>query len=150
MYGIIRQESAFMKDVRSSAGALGLMQLMPGTGREESRRLKLNVRSRSEILEVKNNLRLGASHLHTVLNRHGDNQMLATAAYNAGSHRVKRWRPEKKMAADIWTESIPYNETRNYVKNVMAFTTIYMYRLGKNIMRLQSRMQAVEGKNSEK
>lgn len=150
MYGIIRQESAFMKDVRSSAGALGLMQLMPRTGRAESKRLKLNVRSHSEILEVKNNLRLGASHLHTVLGRHGGNQMLATAAYNAGSHRVKRWQPEKKMDADIWTESIPYTETRNYVKNVMAFTTIYMYRLGKNIMRLQSRMQAVEGKDSRK
>lgn len=144
IYGVMRQESAFVSDARSGAGALGLMQLMPRTGRATARRLRLNIRSRSAILNVDNNLRLGTHYLKTVLRRHKGNQIIATAAYNAGSHRVNRWLPPKEgMPADIWVDTIPFNETRNYVKNVMGFTAIYEHRLKLAPTPLQDRMEEV-------
>jgi len=144
IYGIMRQESAFVSDARSGAGALGLMQLMPRTGRATARSLNLNIRSRSAILNVDNNLRLGTHYLKTVLRRHKGNQIIATAAYNAGSHRVNRWLPKKdKMPTDIWVDTIPFNETRNYVKNVMGFTTIYEHRLNLVPTLLRDRMGEV-------
>lgn len=145
IYGVMRQESAFVSDARSTAGALGLMQLLPRTGRATARRLKLNIRSRRAILNVDNNLRLGTHYLKTVLRRHGGNQVVATAAYNAGSHRVKRWLPENEpMPADIWVDTIPFNETRNYVKNVLGFTAIYEHRLELTPTPLQDRMKTVK------
>jgi soluble lytic murein transglycosylase len=144
IYGVVRQESAFITDARSRAGALGLMQLMPRTGRRVARRLKLKVRNRYTILKVENNIRLGTTYLKTVLEQHQGNQVLATAAYNAGPYRVKQWLPDNgPMDADVWVEGIPFNETRNYVKNVLGFTTIYDYRLGNTGTRLSDRMPRV-------
>jgi soluble lytic murein transglycosylase len=144
IYGVMRQESAFVTDARSGAGALGLMQLMPRTGRATARSLRLNIRSRQAIMNVDNNLRLGSHHLRTVLRRNQGNQVLATAAYNAGSHRVKKWLPaDDSMPADIWVDTIPYNETRNYVKNVMGFTAIYEHRLEIAPTPLKTRMDEV-------
>lgn len=144
IYGVMRQESAFVTDARSGAGALGLMQLMPRTGRATARRLKLDIRSRAAILDVDNNLRLGSAFLRTVLQRHANNHILATAAYNAGSNRVNRWLPDAAtLPADIWVETIPYDETRNYVKNVMGYTAIYEYRLDVAPTRLSNRMAVV-------
>lgn len=144
IYGVMRQESAFVTDARSVAGALGLMQLMPRTGRATARRLRLNIRSHSAILNVDNNLRLGSYYLKTMLRRNQGNHVLATAAYNAGSHRVKKWLPrENTMPADIWVDSIPFNETRNYVKNVMGFTAIYERRLELAPTPLKARMDEV-------
>lgn len=141
IYGVMRQESAFVQDARSPVGALGLMQLMPRTGRQVGRKLKMRIRSRSSILKVENNLLLGSTYLKTVLDRNNGNQMLATAAYNAGPHRVKRWLPDnQEMAGDIWVETIPFNETRNYVKNVLGFTAVYDHRLGGEPRRLSTRM----------
>lgn len=145
IYGVMRQESAFVPDARSGAGALGLMQLMPRTGRETARRLKLNIRSRSAILKVDNNLRLGSAYLRQVLDRNDGNHTLATAAYNAGPHRVKTWMPEDDLDADIWVESVPFTETRNYIKNVFGFAVIYDHRLGNTPTRIKSRMPKVEG-----
>lgn len=144
IYGVMRQESAFVVDARSSAGALGLMQLMPRVGRLTAKRLKLKVRSEHAILEVENNLRLGTAFLKNLLNRHSGHQLLATAAYNAGPSRVKSWRPrESVVAADIWVETIPYAETRDYVKNVMAYTAVYDHRLQREPVRLCLRMPPV-------
>jgi soluble lytic murein transglycosylase len=140
IYGVVRQESAFVVDARSPVGALGLMQLMPTTGRLTGRKLKLNVGGQRALLDVENNLRLGASYLKEMLRRHGDNQVLATAAYNAGSNRVASWLPDKRVDAQIWVESIPYNETRDYVKNVLAYTAVYDHRLGARPTRLSTRM----------
>lgn len=149
IYGVMRQESAFVSDARSGAGALGLMQLLPRTGRATARRLKLNIRSKHAILNVDNNLRLGSYYLRTVLRRHDNNPVLATAAYNAGSHRVKKWLPDDdEMRADLWVESIPYDETRNYVKNVLSYTTIYERRLDVEPTQLNERMPAVEPRSS--
>ena len=144
IYGVVRQESAFVTDARSGAGALGLMQLMPRTGRATARQLRLKIRSRSAILNIDNNLRLGSYYLKTMLRRNQDNHVLATAAYNAGSHRVKQWLPEKgAMSADIWVDTIPFNETRNYVKNVLGFTAIYERRLELAPTPLKARMEEV-------
>lgn len=144
VYGVLRQESAFVADARSRAGALGLMQLMPRTGRMTGRRINLSVPNNTAILNVENNLKLGASYLRTVLDVNNGHQVLATASYNAGPNRVREWLPESKsLDADVWIDTVPYNETRNYVKNVMAFTTVYSYRLESAIRRLQERMPAV-------
>ncbi len=144
VYGVIRQESGFAVDARSTAGALGLMQLMPRVGRSTARRLKLDVSSSDAILEVENNLRLGTAFLQNLLKRHNGNQLLATAAYNAGPSRVKSWRPrDGSLAADAWVETIPYEETRDYVKNVMAYTTVYDHRLDRVVTRLCARMPPV-------
>ncbi len=144
IYGVMRQESAFIVDARSPAGALGLMQLMPKTGREVGRKLKMRIRNNATILKIENNLILGASYLKTVLDRKNGSQVLATAAYNAGPHRVKKWMPENQsIPADIWVDTIPYDETRNYVKNVLGYTAVYEYRLGEKRTRLFDRMPAV-------
>jgi peptidoglycan lytic transglycosylase len=144
VYGVIRQESGFAVDARSTAGALGLMQLMPRVGRSTARRLKLDVSGSDAILEVENNLRLGTAFLQNLLKRHSGNELLATAAYNAGPGRVKSWRPhDGSLPADIWVETIPYEETRDYVKNVMAYATVYDYRLARAVTRLCVRMPPV-------
>ena len=144
IYGVMRQESAFVEDARSSAGALGLMQLMPRTGRLTSRRLNLKIRSNRAILKVENNVRLGTSYLKNVLKRNKGHQVLATASYNAGPNRVKKWLPdEDSLDADVWVDSIPFYETREYVKNVMAFTTVYDYRLKNESIRLRERMPEI-------
>jgi len=144
VYGILRQESAFVSDARSQAGALGLMQLMPQTGRLTGRRINLRVPNSRAILNVENNVRLGASYLRNVLDVNNGHQVLATASYNAGPNRVREWLPERgTLDADVWVDTVPYNETRNYVKNVMAFTTVYSYRLETMLRRLAERMPRV-------
>jgi soluble lytic murein transglycosylase len=143
IYGVVRQESAFVPDARSPAGALGLMQLMPATGMLTGRRLNLPIRGTQAILEVENNIKLGVGYLKDVLTRNNDHQALATAAYNAGPNRVTSWMPSAALEADVWVESIPFNETRDYVKNVMAFTAVYDHRLGLKPVRLKERMPVV-------
>lgn len=143
IYGVVRQESAFVPDARSHAGALGLMQLMPATGLLTGRRLNLPIRGTSAILEVENNITLGVGYLKEVLTRNANHQVLATASYNAGPNRVTAWIPPADLDADVWVETIPFNETRDYVKNVMAFTAVYDHRLGLKPTRLKDRMPAV-------
>ncbi len=144
VYGVLRQESAFVTDARSSAGALGLMQLMPGTGQMTGRRINLRLPNNHAILNVENNVKLGTSYLRNVLDVNNGNQVLATASYNAGPNRVRQWLPGKApLEADVWVDSVPFNETRNYVKNVLAFTTVYSYRLETVMRRLAERMPSV-------
>ena len=144
VYGVLRQESGFMADARSSAGALGLMQLMPRTGRVTARELKTRVRSNYEILDVSKNIRLGAAYLQRMLRKNSGNSALATASYNAGPYRVSKWVPEVDTPADLWVESIPYGETREYVKRVMAYTVIYDYRLDGEAEQLRRRMPTIK------
>ncbi len=144
VYGVLRQESAFMTDARSEAGALGLMQLMPRTGRLTAQRIRLPIAGTHAILQVDNNVKLGTSYLRQVLDQYHGHQTLATASYNAGPHRVRQWLPDNgALDAPAWVESIPFNETRNYVKNVMGFTAIYGYRLNGLLTRLRERMPEV-------
>ncbi|WP_353572915.1 transglycosylase SLT domain-containing protein [Candidatus Albibeggiatoa sp. nov. BB20] len=132
MYGIVRQESAFAKDAHSHAGAMGLMQLMPSTGRLVARKIGLPLRRTKDILKLDNNIALGTAYLSQMLDKFDGNYMLATAAYNAGPGRAVRWKKERQcMPVDLWVEMIPFNETRRYVKRVMFYTAIFESRLGR-------------------
>jgi soluble lytic murein transglycosylase len=145
VYGILRQESAYMSDARSHAGALGLMQLMPRTARYEARKLKLPLRNRYEILNIDKNIRLGTAHLKRVLDINKGNKVLATASYNAGAQRVKSWLPkDDAVDADIWIETMPFKETRNYVKKVMATMAIFEKHLGEPVSPLKQRLTEIK------
>lgn len=128
-FAITRRESSFMTDAYSGAGARGLMQLMPGTARYiEKERVKVR-----KLFDPEFNVQLGTRYLRYLMDRMNNNPVLATAAYNAGWHRVKDWLPRKNtLPMDIWVETIPYKETRNYVKAVMAYKQIYAHQLGNN------------------
>jgi len=148
VYGIMRQESIFMSDARSGAGALGLMQIMPRTGRFTARAKKIRIRSNKDLLNVNKNIRLGAAYLRHMLDENNGNSVLATASYNAGPYRVKQWLPNKNMPSDIWVETIPYNETRNYVRRVMSYTLIYDHKLDGKIRSIRSRMPEIKSRSS--
>ena len=126
---VSRQESAFMPDAKSSAGALGVMQLMPATARLVANKTGTRYRSTSELTKVNLNIQLGTHYLAQMLRRYQNNRILASAAYNAGPGRVDRWlNPD--LSVDVWIESIPFRETRNYVQNVLMFSVIYARQMG--------------------
>jgi soluble lytic murein transglycosylase len=143
VYGIMRAESLFMPDARSPANAIGLMQLLPATGRQVSRRLGIAYRGNKTLLDPGINLRLGAGYLRQMRDRFGGNMAMATAAYNAGPHRVKHWLPAARMPADVWVENIPFTETRTYVQRVMEHAVAFDWRLGRKIVPLSTRMPPV-------
>ena len=117
-----------MADASSSAGAMGLMQLLPATAKRQAKRSKVKYKGRSTLLQPNTNIRLGTGYLAAMLDNFDDNLAIAAAAYNAGPHRVKRWLTEE-LPQDRWVESIPFRETRSYVKNVLAYTVIYQNHL---------------------
>ncbi|RUO63194.1 lytic transglycosylase domain-containing protein [Pseudidiomarina insulisalsae] len=119
---ISRRESSFRFDAHSHAGAHGLMQLLPTTAKYVGRRDY----SRFDLYQVNTNILLGTRYLADLKRRLGGNWVLATAAYNGGIYRVVDWVPEQPMAMDRWIETIPYKETRDYVKNVLAYQQIYL------------------------
>lgn len=121
-FAIARRESSFMTDAHSPVGAKGLMQLMPNTAKS----LKKGSDNNRYLLNANNNIKLGTKYLKILLDKNRGNAVLATASYNAGPYRVKRWVDStKSVPADIWIETIPYKETRNYVKSVLAYQEIY-------------------------
>ncbi|MES9862624.1 MAG: transglycosylase SLT domain-containing protein [Candidatus Thiodiazotropha sp. LLP2] len=130
VYAILRQESAFISDARSSAGARGLMQLMPNTAKEVARELKRSPLHMDDLFQPDVNIRLGTGYLNKIYRELQENPVLATAAYNAGPTRVRSWLPDQPQATDIWIETIPFHETREYLKRVLSYTVIYNYRLG--------------------
>ncbi|CAK0739845.1 soluble lytic murein transglycosylase [Gammaproteobacteria bacterium] len=142
VFAVVRQESVFMADIRSSAGALGLMQLMPATAAQVAKGLKIPYIGTTDLIDPDRNLQLGSTFLGQLVNRQGG-LALAAAAYNAGPGRVKQWRPQAKMAADVWVESIPFDETRRYVRNVLTYAVIYGWRLKRPIGRMIDEMPSV-------
>jgi soluble lytic murein transglycosylase len=145
VYAVARQESAMSPDALSPAGAMGLMQLMPSTGKAVAKQLKYPMSGSAQLLEPDTNIHLGTYYLRQVLDRFDNNAVLATAAYNAGPHRVSTWFPERgKVDADIWVESMPFRETRQYVRRVMAYTVFYDLRLDNSTTRLSERMPVIE------
>ena len=127
VYGLIRQESRFIMDAQSHVGASGLMQVMPSTGRWVAKKIGLSDFVQDMLTDVRTNILLGANYLNMVLGNMDGSQVLATAAYNAGPGRLRSWRATltKPMDSTIFIESIPFVETRTYVKNVMSNTTYY-------------------------
>jgi soluble lytic murein transglycosylase len=149
-YGIARSESLFMRDIRSSAGAVGLMQLMPATGRDVAKELRLPYSGLTTLTNPETNIRLGTSYLGKMAQRYDGNQVLATAAYNAGPHRVDRWLPDaENLDARIWIENIPFNETRKYVKRVLSAQAIFHWRLTGKVRRLSDELRQVRPAASE-
>jgi soluble lytic murein transglycosylase len=143
--GIARSESLFMRDVRSRAGAIGLMQLMPATGRQVAQELQLSYSGLDTLTDPNHNIRLGTTYLGSMVERYDGNHVLATAAYNAGPHRVDRWLPQTGVVdARVWIENIPFNETRKYVRRVMAAETIFHWRLTGEVRRLSDRLPQIE------
>ena len=136
-----------MEDAHSRAGARGLMQLMPATARLVAKKVLSRKPPRlTELYEPDTNIGLGTAYLRRVLNRLGDHPVLATAAYNAGPHRVERWLPDESIDSDIWIEVVPFRETRGYLRRVMAYTVIYEKRLGIETQRLSDRMRPVQSR----
>ncbi|HUO68686.1 MAG TPA: transglycosylase SLT domain-containing protein [Gammaproteobacteria bacterium] len=125
IYGVIRQESLFRTDVVSSAGAVGLAQVMPATAREIARAWQRPVPATAELFDPAVNITLGAAHLRDLMNRYGQQTIVALAGYNAGERAVERWLPTEPVDADIWTENIPYNETREYVQRVLWHSVVF-------------------------
>jgi soluble lytic murein transglycosylase len=142
---VMRQESAFGADAVSRAGARGLMQLMPRTAQAVAQRLGKPRPKSEDLLEPRTNIPLGTAYLSQVYRQLDYNPVLATAAYNAGPHRVKRWLPEHTQDADIWVETIPFSETRGYVRRVMAYAIIYEKRLGLEPGSILERMRPIPG-----
>ncbi|MCC5888102.1 MAG: transglycosylase SLT domain-containing protein [Gammaproteobacteria bacterium] len=131
LFAIARQESAFMVDARSHAGALGVMQVMPATAQLTARQMNIPLANTWQLLDHNKNIEIGAGYLARMYERYGRNRILASAAYNAGPGRVDQWLARRPASpADVWIEAIPFRETRGYVQNVLAFALIYSERLG--------------------
>lgn len=144
VFAIMRQESAFMRHARSHAGAMGLMQLMPATARNVARTmLRRTPPRRSELMKPDTNIALGSAYLRQMKDKLGDSTVLATAAYNAGPHRVSRWLPRETLPADIWIELVPFRETRGYLQRVLSYIVIYEKRMGRTPTRLSEHLHPV-------
>ncbi len=139
VYGLIRQESRFIMDARSGAGASGLMQLMPATARWTAKKIGLPY-TPSMITGRDTNLRLGNAYLKLVLDDVGGSQAMAAAAYNAGPGRPRRWREGPVLEPAIWAENIPFTETRDYVKKVLSNAAYYAMALGGKGTTIRSRL----------
>lgn len=130
VFAVTRQESAFMADARSHVGATGLMQLMPATAKETAKRFDIPFSSQQQLLNPNVNVQLGAAYLSQIYAQFNGNRVLASAAYNAGPGRVRQWlRDARHLSFDVWVENIPFDETRQYVQNVLAYSVIYGQKL---------------------
>ena len=146
VFGLIRQETRFMPQLKSTVGASGLMQVMPATARWVAKKIGLDWRSPEQIHDPRVNLKLGTSYLKLVLDDLGGSQAMAAAAYNAGPGRPRRWREGPTVDAAIWAENIPFNETRDYVKKVLSNAAIYSALLdSKKPLQLRPRLGATIG-----
>lgn len=143
--GVMRSESAMTEAARSSAGALGLMQVLPTTARQIASQHGLVYRGQSQLLEGEQNIRFGTVYLRELLDRFQQNPVLVSGAYNAGPNVVERWLAGRALEDPrIWVETLPYYETRDYIPRVLAFTTIYDWRLRNRALRVSSRMHGIE------
>ncbi|WP_338846149.1 transglycosylase SLT domain-containing protein [Massilia sp. W12] len=144
-YGLIRQESRFILNARSSVGASGLMQLMPATASWVAQKIGMKGFAQHQVNDIQTNITLGANYLHMVLQGLNQSQTLASAAYNAGPGRPKNWRSTLAHPVEgaIFAESIPFLETRTYVKNVLANATCYAALFEKKPQSLKARLGTI-------
>lgn len=150
VYGLIRQESRFIKAARSNVGASGLMQVMPGTASYVAKKIGMAGFTLSSLNDTRTNITLGTQYLNIVLNSLGGSQTLATAAYNAGPSRPRLWRSslEKTVEGAIFAETIPFSETRGYVKSVLANATWYAALFENKPQSLKARLGQVSPKDA--
>ena len=142
LYGLIRQESRFVFDAKSAAGAKGLMQLMPATAKWVAHRIGMGPGHLRDVTRADINIVLGTNYLRHVLDDLG-HPVLASAAYNAGPGRARRWRGAQPLEGAIYAESIPFNETRDYVKKVMSNTAWYAALITHEPQSLKARLGTV-------
>lgn len=145
IYGLVRQESRFMHHAKSGVGAAGLMQIMPTTAKWAAKRMGLDGYKQELIHDLNVNVGIGTYYMRYTLELLNGHAVLATAAYNAGPSRAKRWLPSAPMESAIYIETIPFAETRTYVQKVMANAQMYAPRLGKTPVSLKSRLGFVSG-----
>jgi soluble lytic murein transglycosylase len=143
VYGLIRQESRFVIDARSPAGASGLMQVIPSTARWIAK--KMGLAYNGDMTDRDTNLRLGTGYLRMVLDDFEGSQPMAAAAYNAGPTRPRRWREGPWLEPAVWAENIPFNETRDYVKKVLANASVYAALLNGEAPSLRTRLGRMIG-----
>jgi soluble lytic murein transglycosylase len=147
VYGLIRQESRFIMDARSSVGASGLMQVMPATARWTAGKIGMTGFTQAQLNDRDTNIAIGTAYLKLVLDDFQGSSPLAAAAYNAGPSRPRAWRNGPIMEGAAWAENVPFNETRDYVKKVAANATIYGLILGGQPS-LKSRMGTIGPRDS--
>jgi len=135
VYGLIRAESAWNANARSPVGARGLMQLMPETAAAVAKSLGVRV---DPLTDPAHNIRLGTTYLSRRVADLDGNALLATGAYNAGIGAVKRWLAPPLPPWDLWVETVPYKETREYIARVMAFAVLYDWRIDGSPARLST------------
>ena len=146
--GLMRSESAMAVDAVSSAGARGLMQVTPDTARQLAKRHNIQYSGRAQLMQAEDNIRFGTAYLRDLLDRFGENPVLAAGAYNAGPNAVDRWlKAPLTQDPAIWVETLPYFETRDYIPRVLAFTAIYDWRLQQPVTRISSRMPVIDSGN---
>jgi len=142
VYGLIRQESRFIINAQSGVGASGLMQLMPATAQRVAKSIGLGALSPDQIADTDTNILLGSNYLATLFSQLDDSDVLATAGYNAGPGRARQWRDSLPHPVEgaIYAETIPFNETREYVKNVLSNATYYAALLDRRPQSLKARL----------
>ena len=146
VFGLMRQESRFALSAKSDTGASGLMQIMPSTARWVAQKLGLKSYRNALIHQLDTNLRLGTYYMKTVLSLSENNPVLASAAYNAGPNRALQWRGDRPLEGAIYVETIPFEETRDYVKKVMSNTVYYADQFGNPPRSLKQRMGIIAAK----
>ncbi len=144
--GLVRQESRFIVGARSSAGASGLMQLMPATAKWMAKKNGMTDYSPARVTDPDVNIALGTGYLRYVLDELDGSPVLAAAAYNAGPGRARRWKADRPLEGAVYAESIPFNETRDYVKKVMSNTMYYAALYGGEIRPLKTRLGTIPPK----
>ncbi len=149
VYGLMRQESRFVTTAKSGVGASGLMQVMPTTARWIAKKLGLKDYKESLLHQLETNLTLGTYYMKTMLSSLDDSPVLASAAYNAGPGRARRWRADAPLEGAIYTETIPFDETRDYVKKVMSNTVYYARQFGDPPRSLKVRIGIINGKTGD-
>ena len=143
VYGLIRQESRFITDARSGVGASGLMQVMPATARWTARKIGLSDFKAGQINDRDTNILIGTAYLKFALDDFEGSLPLAAAAYNAGPGRSRAWRNGPTVPGEVWAENIPFEETRDYVKRVLANTTHYAAIISGQPQSLRARLGTV-------
>ena len=143
VYGLIRQESRFIMDARSTVGASGLMQVMPATAKWTAKKIGLTNFTPGQITDRDTNIAIGTGYLKLVLDDFAGSMPLAAAAYNAGPGRPRNWRNGPMLEAAIWAENVPFAETRDYVKKVLSNTTNYAAILTGQPQSLKARLGSI-------
>ena len=149
VYGLMRQESRFVSQAKSIAGAAGMMQIMPATARWAAHKMGMKNYRKLPLHEMDTNLKLGTFYMKTMLDTLDNSPILASAGYNAGPSRARKWQAQIPLEGAIYIETIPFDETRNYVKKVMNNTAYYARLFGHSPVQLKQRLGVVAARLGE-